>query len=294
MKHWNGTKGVLKLVAVDVERKHLPLVAAGVAYYFQMSLFPALLLLAAVIAHLPQPGGLDQLRQFLSHVMPLQGVELVESLLATITPHRTALLSFGIITSLWLASVGGKGLILSLDIVYDVHTPRPIWVNRILACVLTLAVGLLLLLADGMTLLGPFLETLLSKMVPVQSLWLSVWPYFQWFTAALFTFVAIELLYLLAPNVHHSGRRTIPGALIAAGTWMALSWGLGIYFQYFGELKLYRFYGILATPVALMIWLYWGAAAILIGGQINNSLHTYRSLTAPDSANLQQRRLDAA
>jgi len=53
---------------------------------------------------------------------------------------------------------------------------------------------------------------------------------------------------------------------------MALAWGLGFYFHYVGELKFYRFYGILASPVAFMIWLYSGAAAFILGAQVNASL----------------------
>jgi uncharacterized BrkB/YihY/UPF0761 family membrane protein len=54
--------------------------------------------------------------------------------------------------------------------------------------------------------------------------------------------------------------------------WMALAWGLGFYFHYFGALKLNRFYGILASPVAFMIWLYCGAGAFILGAQVNASL----------------------
>src|SRR5262249_44956355 len=81
-----------------------------------------------------------------------------------------------------------------------------------------------------------------------------------------------QLLYRAAPNVAPTQRLTIPGALVATGSWMALVWGLGLYFHYVGALKFYRFYGILASPVAFMIWLYCGAAAFILGAQLNASL----------------------
>jgi len=57
-------------------------------------------------------------------------------------------LSFGLVTTLWLASIAFKGLILGLDIVHGSNVQRPLWVSRILALALTIAVGALLLIAE--------------------------------------------------------------------------------------------------------------------------------------------------
>jgi len=280
MKYWHDVKTVIALAYRDIERKHLPLAAAGLAFYFQMSLFPALLLVAAVMTYLPEQNG--GATSFLAHVIPQQGVAALENLLVTIRPHRTGLLSFGIITTLWLTSIGSKGIIASLDIVYNVRAPRPLWMNRILAVVLTIVVGLLLLLAVGLTLLGPAFEGLLESAVSIQSLWLRIWPYLHWFVAATFTFGAIELLYLLAPNVSPSRRLTVPGAVVAAAIWLALSRGLGFLFHIFGTRKIEMFYGIPTTLIALIVWVYWSANAILIGAQINVSLQHYKSPVSSD------------
>src|SRR5262245_55908516 len=228
MRYWRRAVSVITLIIRDVERKHLMLAAAGLAYYFLMSLFPALVLLTAGAAYLPQQNGLQGMTSFLAHVIPPQGLSMIEDLIATISPHRSGLLSFGIIGTLWLASVGGKGVIASLDIVYGVSKPRPFWINRVLACGLTLIVGVLMLLAVGLTVAGPTLRDIISAMVPVESFWPKAWPYLQWLLAAVFVFAATELLYILAPNVDPAQRLTIPGALVAAGMWMALAWGLGL------------------------------------------------------------------
>jgi membrane protein len=272
MKGLKKQRDIVVFILRDVERKHLQVVAAGVAYYFLTSLFPALLLLAAVLAYLPLQNAMHGASSFMAHVMPRQGLSLLEGAVDTITPHRTGLLSIGIITTLWASSIGIKGIIAGLDIVYDVRVPRSIWINRLLAFGLAVGVGALLLVGVLLTMTGPVLERALSSVVPVQSLWIRLWPYTQWSVAAMFTFAAIELLYLLAPNVPMARRVTVPGALIAAGSWLALSWGLSFYMYHFGSMKLDRLYGVLAAPVALMIWLNWGALVILVGAEINVSL----------------------
>jgi len=72
---------------------------------------------------------------------------------------------------------------------------------------------------------------------------------------------------------------------------MVLSWGLGFYFYHFGELKLERLHGVLATPIAFMTWLYWSAAAIPVGAEVNSSL---MKIKMSDSGKVLSRDADAA
>src|SRR5579884_672692 len=199
------------------ERKHLQVIAAGLAYYFVMALFPALVLLTAIAAYLPVQNGSQRATSFMAHVVPQQGLSLVEPIVSSVAVHRSGLLWFGIISTLWLTSVGAKAVIQGLDIVYEVRTPRSLWMNRVIAFLLTLAVGVLLLLAVILTVVGPIAERLLVTFALIQYVWIRVWPYLQWLLAGTFTFAAINLLYLLAPNTPVRRRTTVPGALIAAG-----------------------------------------------------------------------------
>src|SRR5215475_3483009 len=165
------------------ERKHLQIIAAGLAYYFAMSLFPALILLTAVAAYLPVRNGAERAASFMAHVVPQQALSLVEPIIATISLHRSGLLWLGILTTLWLTSVGAKAIIQGLDIVYEVKTPRSLWMNRFLGFILTIGVGSLLLLAVVVTVVGPMIETLLERAASVRNLWVHLWPYVQWLVA---------------------------------------------------------------------------------------------------------------
>ena len=256
----------------DIEKKNLPLAIAGIAYYLLLSLFPALVLLSAVLSYLPVQNGLQEATSLLEYVIPPQVVTLIEELLRQITPHRGALLSFGLITTLWLASVAFKGLILGLDIVHGPKVQRSLWVSRILALALTIAVGVLLLIGVILTSTSTSLWALFSRLMPLGSLWLRLGPYVQWLLSALVLFAAIELLYVLGPSLPVSKRVTIPGAAAATVIWLVLAWGLGFYFFHFGEVKFARFFGFLAAPVVFMTWLYCSAIAILLGAEINSRL----------------------
>ena len=258
----------------DIEKKNLPLATAGIAYYLLLSLFPALTLLSAVLSYLPVQNGLREAMSVLGYVIPPQVMTLIGDLLTRITPHRVALLSVGLVTTLWLASLAFKGLILGLDMVHGSNVQRPLWVSRILALALTIAVGGLLLIGVVLTSLGPVLWAHFSRLMPIESPWFRIGPYLQWSVSTLVLFTAIELLYVVGPSLPVSKRLTIPGAAAATVIWLALAWGLGFYFHHFGELKLARFFGFLAAPALFMTWLYCSAAAVLLGAQINSRLRT--------------------
>ena len=250
----------------------MPLAAAGIAYYLLLSVFPALTLLSAVLSYLPVRNGPQEATSVLGSVIPPQVTTLVAQLLTRISPHRGALLSFGLITTLWLASVAFKGLILGLDMVHGSNVQRPLWITRIIALALTIGVGTLLLIGVILTSIGPSLWGLM----PIESLWLRLGPYIQWSVSALVLFAAIELLYVLGPSMPVSQRLTIPGAAAATVVWLVLAWGLGFYFKHFGELKFARFFGFLAVPALFMTWLYCSAIAVLIGAEINLRLRAAR------------------
>src|SRR5215467_4247210 len=258
----------------DIEKKNLPLAAAGIAYYLLLSVFPALTLLSAVLSYLPVKNGLREAMSVLGYVIPLPVMTLIEELLTRIAPHRAALLSFGLITTLWLASIAFKGLILGLDMVHGSKMQRPLWVSRILAFALTIAVGVLLLIGVILTSISPSLWAQFSRLMPIESSWLRLGPYLQWSVSALVLFSAIEMLYVLGPSLPVAKRRTFPGATAATVIWLVLAWGLGFYFHHFGALKFARFFGFLAAPAAFMIWLYCSATAVLLGAKINSRLRT--------------------
>src|SRR5690349_24563606 len=86
----------------DVERNHTLHMAAALAYYFVLSLFPALIFLSAVVAYLPVPNLFNQTLLLMARFLPPDSMGLIRRVLAdVITPNRGAFLSFGVLGTLW-------------------------------------------------------------------------------------------------------------------------------------------------------------------------------------------------
>jgi membrane protein len=264
-------KTALTRTYADVLRNHTLQMAAALSYYFVLSLFPALIFLSAVVAYLPVPNLFEQALGMMARFLPADSMGLVRRVLAdVITPNRGAFLSFGILGTLWTASGGFAAAIEALNIAYDVQDDRPFWKTRPLAIALALITGFLLLLALSVMIVGPRFGQWLAIRVHLSSIFVLLWPYIHWSIAIGFTVLAVEALYFLAPNVRQRFLATLPGAVLAVGCWLALSYLLGMYFRHFANFN--KTYGTLGAAIALMTWLYWTGFAMLLGAELNAEL----------------------
>jgi membrane protein len=266
-------------VVRDMEKNHTMAFAAALAYYFVLALFPFLIFLSAVAAHLPLPNFFGQVMGLIARVVPAANMGPLRSLMTdTILSTHNRLLTFGILLTLWSASSGFTALIDALNTAYDVSETRRYWKTRGLAIVLTFSVGCLLVIALGLLIVGPSLSTKLTDAFGMANLW----PYLRWGVAISCTILAVELLYFVAPNAKQRFLSTLPGAMIAVGGWIGLSYLLGIYFQDFSAYS--KGYGSLGVALAFGIWLYWTGFVVLIGAQFNAELlQEARGRSAPEA-----------
>jgi membrane protein len=255
----------------DIGDHHTLQMAAALSYYFVMSLFPSLIVLSAIVAYLPLPDLFDQALNLMARFIPPDSMGVVKKVLAdVVTPNRNAFLSAGLLGTLWAASGGFAAAIEALNIAYDVQETRPFWKTRPLAIGLTVLVGSLLIIALAVMIVGPQFGNWLSGRLHLSVLWQWLWPYIHWTISIGFTVVAVEFLYFLAPNVKQRFFATLPGAILAVGFWIGLSYLLGIYFRSFANFN--KTYGTLGAAIALMVWLYWTGFAMLIGAELNAEL----------------------
>ena len=266
-----GIKEALWRTVEDVGKKHTLQMAAALSYYYVLSIFPALIFLSAVVAYLPVANVFDQAISLIGSFMPPDSMALVRKVLAdVITPNRGTFLSFGILGTLWAASGGFSAAMEALNIAYEVEEARPFWITRPLAIGLTLLIGVLMLVALGVMIVGPEFGTWLTTRIHLSWLFAWAWPYIHWTVSVLFTVLAVEFLYFLAPNVKQRFWSTLPGAIVSVGCWIGLSYLLGIYFRNFAHFN--KTYGTMGAAIALMVWLYWTSFAMLLGAELNCEL----------------------
>ena len=262
---------LISKIVHNVMTNHIMALAAGLSYYFVMSLFPALILAAAVLGYLPLPHMFGRILGAMSAVVPADSMGLVRTVLReVVTPHRRGLLTLGLLGTLWTASNGFATLIEALNVAYGVPETRPIWKTRLLALQLMFICGFLLIVGTTFMFLGPRFGGWLANKVDMSRQFVDVWPLLRWSLSVAFVVLAVELIFYWAPNVKQRFMATLPGAAIGVGFWIGASFVLGFYFSRFAGMN--HTYGTLAGAVALMVWLYWSWFVILIGAEVNAEL----------------------
>jgi membrane protein len=264
-------KTVLVNVYDDINKNHTLAFAASLSYYFVLSLFPAAIAMAAVLGYLPIPDLWNKTLDTFSRFVPPDSMGLVRKVLAdVITPNKGKLLSFGLLGTVWAASSGFAAMIEALNVAYDVPETRPFWKTRALAIGLTFGIGTVMVLAVIVMIVGPDFGTWVASHLHVTWMFARSWPFLRWAISISFIIGAIEGLYFMAPNVKQRFYCSLPGAVLAVGGWLGLSYLLGIYFQRFANFN--KTYGTLGAAIALMVWLYWTGFMILLGAEVNSEI----------------------
>ena len=255
----------------DVNLNHILAFAAALSYYFVMAFFPALIALAAILAYLPVPNLFNTIVATMARVVPPESMGLIRKIVAdVISPSRGALLSFGLVGTLWTCSSGFAAMIEALNVAYDVPETRPLWKTRLLAIQLTFIVGTLVTFAFTFMILGPRFGEFLANQLGMSRVYAVIWPVLRYVLAVTFIVIAVEGLYYMGPNLKQKYAALLPGAVLAVVGWILLSDGLSLYFHKFAHLN--KTYGVLGGGVAFLTWLYWSGFLILLGAELNSEI----------------------
>ncbi|MGA9393287.1 MAG: YihY/virulence factor BrkB family protein [Candidatus Sulfotelmatobacter sp.] len=254
--------------------------AAALSYYSILCVFPALILLSAVIAYIPVPNFFEDVLVGIGRVLPASSMPIIYGVLNDIlSKNSSTWLSLGTLGTIWVVSSAFDEMIEALDIAYGVIDARPSWRTRLLAVGLAAISGFLLICAIATMVIGPKAGRWIAIRLSLPTVFFSFWPIVHWSIAVCFTVVAVAAIYFLAPNVTQSFRATLPGAILSTLCWIGLSYLLGIYFHYFGNYN--RTYGTLGGVMALMTWLYWAYFILLVGGKLNAELMKVKTTAPP-------------
>jgi membrane protein len=259
---------IFKKVYADIVDNHIMALAAGLSYYFIMSLFPLLILAAAVLPYIPVPDLFDRMVGAMAQIVPADSIGLVRGVLKDVIVPHSAFLTFGIVGTLWAASGGFASLIEALNVAYNVPETRPIWKTRLLAIELMFVIGTLMVLGVALMFVGPQFGGVLAAKVGLSHQFADAWPVLRWALSITFLVLAVELIFFWAPNVKQRFWATLPGAVIGVAFWIGTSFALGLYFRSFANYN--KTYGTLAGAVALMAWLYYSWLMILVGAEFNS------------------------
>jgi membrane protein len=242
--------------------------AAQLAFYFLLALFPALLFLVALLGYVPVENALTELLAAVGTVAPRELVELLREQLARVTEgSHASLLTLGIIGAIWSSSAAMVAIIDALNRAYDVTEWRPWWKRRFVAIVLTVALAIFTIVAFALVLIGPSLASWAAAWLRLGPSVGMVWAVIRWPVMLFCVVLGVDLVYHFAPN--RAGRWVwiTPGSLLATVLWISTSFAFKLYVVAFVDYA--ATYGAIGGAIVTMLWFYISGLAILIGAELN-------------------------
>lgn len=241
-------------------------ISAQLTYYLILSLFPFLIFIMTLIgyAHISVEDKIRDLEQ----IMPAEAISIIEEILKDVAEGRSqALLSFGMLATLWAASKGINAIIKGLNRAYDIEESRVFWKIRGIAFLATLFIGLVVLLSILLLVLGTWLKTQVFLLIDLPYGFQKIWDLLQYAVPLFVMFLVFTLLYWIAPSRRLTLKEVMPGAMFATLGWIITSILFSVYVNQFSNFT--ETYGSLGGVMILLIWLYISSIIILAGGEIN-------------------------
>jgi membrane protein len=262
-----GWKQVLLRTKQQIKEDNIPLLAAGVAFYAFIALFPALIAAVTVYGLVADPEQVEEQISSFGDALPTEAATLLNDQLTSIAGSSSSALGWGLLLSLggalFAASGGMQNLVKAVNIAYDEEETRGFIKLRLLALALTLGAIVFIVVTIGLIAVLP---VLLDGLGAVGRFAAQV---ARWAGLVVFVLVALGVIYRFAPDRDDPKLKWVGlGSGVATLLWILGSAAFSLYVSNFGKYS--ETYGALAGVVILLLWLWLTCLIILIGAEINS------------------------
>lgn len=265
----------------EVSLDNVSLLAAGVAFYAFLGIFPFVTTLLTVYGLLADQSDVSRQVQLLSGVVPEEVVAFATAQLQRVAAVDPTSLGLGFLVSavltLWSATKGVKALMTAINVAYEERERRGFILLNLTALGLTVGAMLFLIVALAALAAAPVIIGFVPVAPEVQQLVLVG----RWVVVAILAVVALAMFYRIAPNRSAARMRwVLPGAVAAMVLWLIVSAGFSLYVANFANYN--ATFGSLGAIVTLLMWLYLSAFIVCIGAELNAELEhqTHADTTA--------------
>jgi membrane protein len=264
---------------------NVPLLAAGVALYAFLAIFPTLIAAITLYGLVADPAEVERQITSLARALPAEATQVISGELHSLAAGSPRALSVGLVVSLllalWTASTGTSNLIKAVNLAYDEEDGRGFVKGRAVALLLTLGAIVFLAVAAALVAVLPAVLGFLG-LGPLTRAFVEV---ARWAGLVVFVMIALAILYRYAPDREHPRFAwTSVGAIVATLLWVLGSAGFSVFAGTVGNYG--RTYGALAGVAMLLLWLLLTSFAVLLGAEINSEMEHQ---TAQDTTHGPQR-----
>ena len=249
-----------------IQKDHILTIAAAMAYYFFLSLFPFVLFMLALVTLAPVEGVEDWLLGQAAQWVPGEAYGMMETVIrGFLARPRGGLVSVGAFLALWTASSAFIAVMGGMTRAYGVEEYRAWWRVRLQSIGLTIGLSMFMIVTFVLTVFGGQLAALIGRTVgPMAELVALV---IRWSVVLGAVTVVVATIDWACPATPARWRWVTPGSIVFILGFGACSAAFSFYVGRFGSYD--KTYGSLGAVIILLFWMYLLAAFMLLGGEVN-------------------------
>ncbi len=261
---WQVVRRAFKESSAD----NVPILAAGVAFFAFLAIFPAMIAAITLYGLVADPETVAAQVRDLSAALPEQAQPILLDQLQSVASASSGALGFSLVISLlaalWSASSGTGNLLKAINIAYDEDESRGFLKVRGIALALTLGAIVFLLLTLALVAVVP----VVLNVLPLGQVGTILAQVLRWVLLVALVVAALAVTYRIAPDRDQPRFSWVTtGSLVATVLWIIGSVAFSLYVNNFGSYN--KTYGAIAGVVVLMLWLYLTSYIVLLGAEIN-------------------------
>lgn len=265
-----------KDTVTDTLEDRLPGLAAEVAFYLVLSLPSLLLVVLGLLGYVGDIGGADTVADIKDQLLDwAENIFSASTLADTVEPAidslleqgRADVLTIGGLIALWSGSRAARVIVDAMTIAYDLEDHRDFRRKTLVGLWLTVAGILSMTILIPLLVVGPRFGASLADNFGLESAFETAWAILYWPVVATVGVVLLTWVLHIAPPHSTPWLRDVPGAVLALIVWAFGSLGLRIYTTNFLEAN--SAFSLFTAPLAVLLWLYVSAIAVLLGAELN-------------------------
>lgn len=282
---WRRARAFARSYLHEVVADRLPGLAAEVAFFAVLSIFPALLLAGGLLGVFGRVAGTGVaeaskgvLTRVLDAVLTDQASGTVESVQHLLTHHHGGLLTTATVGAVVTISGAFAVVVEALNLAYDTGELRSWWRRRALGLGMGLSTVVVVVVVLATMVLGPLLGggRELASTVGLGATFLAGWHYLRLPVLLVLVTGWLTALFRYAPNRRTRWRSCLPGAVVTAVLWLVATAGFHYYLRLLGDRN--PTLGAFGGGAIVMVWVYLLSLVLLAGGELNATLHDRRHL----------------
>jgi membrane protein len=249
--------------------------AAQVSFYFVLSLFPFLLMLAGLLGWLPTTGRWDAFAAWLTNYFPRRTQHTMLTIMLDLSHGYRRFLSFGLLLTIWSASTGFLSLMSALSQAYGTKDQRSYLKRRLIAMSTTISAAALLVIWFGVWNAGHLLVAIISQDFAYAVLFNQQWKILQGIATFLVLWLGVDTITWVLPGGRKKWRWVTPGSILSVLSLSATSSALNFYMNHAGSVS--RLYGTLTGFIVIMLWIYVANLSLLIGAEMDAAVAEFKT-----------------